>query len=82
MSFWTKISGTVADWFGLGGEESVAIGKDGSGNMVFKDGQVVGTKTLTQLLEGEAFDPDRLLFNSDGGIIYDSDGEIVLKENP
>lgn len=55
MSAWKNIVGTFADWFGFGGDEDVAIGKDGSGNLVFKDEVVSGTKTLTQLLEGAQF---------------------------
>lgn len=51
MSFWSKIAGTLESWFGLDGEEDVAIGRDSSGNMIFKDEIVSGTKTLTQLLE-------------------------------
>ncbi len=52
MSFWENVSGTVSDWFGFGGEPTVAIGRDGSGNLVFQDDIVSGTRTLTQLLEG------------------------------
>jgi hypothetical protein len=59
MSFWENIRGTAAEWFGLGGEPEIAIGKDVSGNMVFKD-QVVGvTKTLTELSTGASGDLPR-----------------------
>ena len=52
MAFWDKLVGTVESWFGLGGEETVAVGRDVSGNLVFKDEVVVGTKTLTELSSG------------------------------
>ncbi len=82
MGFWGKIAGTLEDWFGLDGESEVAIGRDGSGNLVFKDQIVSGTKTLTELLAAGTFDPDLLVLTTDGGLVYDNDGEPVLKENP
>lgn len=39
----------MAGWFGYGGKDTIAIGADVSGNLVFKDEVVVGTKTLTEL---------------------------------
>jgi len=50
VSRWEKLAGTVASWFGLGGEEEVAVGKDASGNLVFKDQVVSGTPTLSELV--------------------------------
>lgn len=54
MSWITNLKGTFKDWF-LFRDDTVGIGRDGSNNLVFKDGVVSGTKTLTQLLEGGEF---------------------------
>jgi hypothetical protein len=52
VGFWSKITGTFESWFGLGGESEVAIGKDGSGNMLFKDLVAGSGHTLTDLIAG------------------------------
>jgi hypothetical protein len=54
MGLWYAIAGTIESWLGFG-RDTIAVGYDGSGNMVFKDEVVVGTKTLTDLLGGGAF---------------------------
>lgn len=52
MSRWEKIAGTQLEWFYVGNVDTVGIGRDGSGNLIFKD-EVVGFQpTLTELLEG------------------------------
>lgn len=66
MSAWEKIAGTVVQWFGLGGEEEVAVGKDASGNLVFKDQVVSGTPTLSELVDSSEGDDQVKIVVEDG----------------
>jgi len=60
-------------------DEDVVITRDASDNMTFQDGVVVGTKTLTDLLAGASL-LGRAVFKVDGGLIYTTDGDVVIKE--
>jgi len=79
MGFWSKLSGTFADWFGFGGEEDIAIGKDALGNMIFKDQVVVGTKTLTELLEGAELDNILTSRNEGEVLVSRNTGNVLVK---
>jgi len=59
-------------------DETVAITRDASNNLKFKDGTVEGEKSLADLIAG-GFDIDRLLITTAGGIVYDNSGVIVVK---
>lgn len=63
-------------------DKAVNVSRDASDNMTFEDPVVGEVKTLADLLAGgSAFNPDLLLFTSDGGLIYNNSGEPLLKEN-
>jgi len=61
VGWWETLTGTVEQWFGFGGNEDIAIGNDGLGNLVFRDEVVPGTPTLTELLEGADDDQVKVL---------------------
>jgi len=52
VGFWDKLSGTLESWFGLGSDTEIAVGMDGSGNLRFKDKNVVGEPSLSDLVAG------------------------------
>lgn len=76
---WEKLAGTLASWFGLGGEEEVGIGINESGHMIFKDEHVFGTPTLTEVMEGGT-DPGNYLVSRNTGQLMTSrnDGEVLV----
>lgn len=74
-----KNAGTVENDFSVGTEEHGIKVDSGSNEIALYD-PVNGTKKLSDLGGGTA-EFDRLLFNTDGGLIYDSSGEILLR-NP
>lgn len=78
MSVWQRITGTTLNFFGLGLKSTVGIGVDGSNNMTFKDGVVPGTKTLTELLATGTFNEDDILVSSDGEVLTNQDGNVLL----
>lgn len=61
-------------------DEVVQLSRDASDNMTFKDGVVVGTKTLTDLLAGASL-LGKALFKIDGGLLYTTDGDVLIKVN-
>lgn len=63
-------------------DTNVETSRDSSNNMTFKDGVVSGTKTLTDLLGGAAASLlGRAVFKVDGGLVYTTGGDVVIKEN-
>lgn len=57
-------------------DEQVYVTRDGSGNMIFCD---VANPTEVRLLDLGSGNPGKLIFNSDGGLIYNSSGDVMLK---
>lgn len=61
-------------------DETTVVGRGGS-DMIFKDINNPAFVTLTQLLAGSvARDNKFLIFKTDGGLIYDTGGNVVEKE--
>jgi hypothetical protein len=80
MGFWSKLAGTLEDWFRFN-DDDIAIGKNVGGHMVFKDKVVSGTKTLSDLLAGgTAFDVDTILTDENGAVMVDEDGNVMVEE--
>jgi len=57
-------------------DDDVAVGRDGVGNMVFKD-QGTTTKTLTELATAGQPDLSKVVIDMDGAFVVTDDGEIV-----
>jgi hypothetical protein len=65
---------------GTSNDETTVLGRSGS-DMIFKDVNNPTFVTLTQLLAGSvARDNKFLVFKTDGGLIYDTSGNVVEKE--
>lgn len=47
-----------------------------------EDGGAPKKVQIQNLPASVGFDPDRLLFTTDGGLIYDNDGVLIVKEQP
>lgn len=63
-------------------DESIALSKDGSDNMLFQDGVQTTPVTLTDLVGGAAASLlGKAVFKSDGGLVYTSSGDVVIKAN-
>jgi hypothetical protein len=63
-------------------DESIALSRDGSDNMLFQDGVQTTPVTLTDLIGGEAASLlGKAVFKSDGGLVYTSSGDVVIKAN-
>ena len=40
-----------------------------------------GAHSLTELLAGAGFNPDKLIITTEGGLVYDNEGVITVKES-
>ena len=63
-------------------DEDVFIGRDVSDDMIFQDKVAGGPYTLTELLATSTFDPGILIITTWGGLVYNSQGILVVKRNP
>ena len=60
-------------------DTDVAVSRDASDNMTFKDKVVSGTKTLTELLAADGtFDEDDILTSQDGRVLVNADGNVLI----
>lgn len=73
-SLWKKIAGIIGTSFGIGTDNTVKVGRSGSGQLTFDDQQVPSQRNLEDLLF------ERLLLTSDGKVIVTSDGDLVLRK--
>lgn len=60
-------------------DETTRIWRDGV-DMRFSDGSNPTSLTLTQLIGGSAFDPNKQIMETSGLLVYVGDGDIVMKE--
>lgn len=59
-------------------DESIALSKDGSDNMLFQDGIQTTPLTLTQLYSAGTPDLSKAILETDGSLVYIGDGDILL----
>jgi hypothetical protein len=61
------------------GDLTVGIERDTSSNLILKD-PVAGTYTLAELVASTSFDPNRMIMETPGNLVYIGDGDICLKQ--
>jgi hypothetical protein len=60
------------------GDLLAGIERDALGNLVLKD-TFAGMKTLSDLISAISFDPDKMLLETNGSLVYIDDGIILMK---